>query len=491
MTMLVRFVGDTPESEPVETGRGSRWWPGEVRVVDDAIGLALVAAHEGWEACRESDTSGALTADEAKALRALVSGAGIPPTHPALLAVVIGNSIAGGASGGPGRNSGVRWQTGSDLHTALYLTGGAGIRFGRITASTRADGWGVYSYSGQTLATINSDLAAQLYAPLVSASLVPDLIIGHSLLENDIAAGATYAQCLARLQRWEYEALGRYPSAMLWVMTPRPSYSYNTPAKVAVYQQISDYIMGRDDGRTWWATRLNAYENPAAPGTPLAGYTDASVHPNTLGGMANGRTMAETLRRINGTGRVAYRCVSANFALDGTTAATGTNVSGTTATGTSYIGTSNGVIVCAANQPGVTIALTQTAGQAFDIATFACGQVNVSGTQFSPYIIARIDSGGSQLRSVGIEARVYDGTTSPFVVGNALGTADADGDYRDGDILTMRMPPIVQADSTLAGAITSIQPYLRATRKTAGGSTVLEGGTVQLTVLDAGVGLVA
>lgn len=75
MTMLVRFVGDTPESEPVETGRGSRWWPGEVRVVDDAIGLALVAAHEGWEACRESDTSGALTADEAKALRALVSGA--------------------------------------------------------------------------------------------------------------------------------------------------------------------------------------------------------------------------------------------------------------------------------------------------------------------------------------------------------------------------------------------------------------------------------
>lgn len=76
MTMLVRFVGDTPESEPVETGRGSRWWPGEVRVVDDAIGLALVAAHEGWEACRESDTSGALTADEAKALRALVSADG-------------------------------------------------------------------------------------------------------------------------------------------------------------------------------------------------------------------------------------------------------------------------------------------------------------------------------------------------------------------------------------------------------------------------------
>lgn len=434
--------------------------------------------------------TGAQESLDAAAVQALVSGGVIPPTHQSLLAVVVGNSIAAGANGGPGRNSGIRWQTGSDLHTALYLTGGAGIRFGRITASTRADGWGVYSYSGQTLATINGDLAAQLYAPLVTASLVPDLIIGHSLLENDIAGGATYAQCLARLQRWEYEALGRYPSAMLWVMTPRPSYGYDSAAKVAVYQQISDYIMGRDDGRTWWATRLNAYENPATPGTPLAGYTDASVHTNTLGGMVNGRTMAETLRRINGKGRVSYRCVSANFALDGSISAAVTNVTGTTATSTGFTAAANGTIACTANQPSVTIALTQTAGQAFDLPRFSCGQVNVTGTQFSPYIIVRIDSGGSQLRSLGIEARVYDDTTSPFVIGNALGTTDADGDYRDGDILTMRMPPIVQADSTLAGAITSIQPYLRMTRKTGGTANVLTAGTVQLTVLDAGVGLV-
>lgn len=130
MTMLVRFVGDTPESEPVETGRGSRWWPGEVRVVDDAIGLALVAAHEGWEACRESDTSGALTADEAQALRALVSADGIrllggPTARPRLL--IIGNSIAGQSC-----------RIGASYTSSVAVAAGSGIKPGsnQITLTT-------------------------------------------------------------------------------------------------------------------------------------------------------------------------------------------------------------------------------------------------------------------------------------------------------------------------------------------------------------------
>lgn len=76
MTMLIRFVGDAPEQEPAATGRGSRWWPGEVRIVDDAIGRALAAAQEGWEVCRQQDTSGALTAEQVAGVQVLVAGGG-------------------------------------------------------------------------------------------------------------------------------------------------------------------------------------------------------------------------------------------------------------------------------------------------------------------------------------------------------------------------------------------------------------------------------
>ena len=422
---------------------------------------------------------------------------------PQLLTVTVGNSInaAANASATQRNNSAGAdptgwWNTGSEVHFANALCG-APLRFCRITATTRADKWGNYAYSGATLATINADLATQLYAALDTASIKPDLVIAVDLLANDIGQGRTYAQCVADLKQWLYTTQGRYPTARLLINTPHPSYSYDTAAKVLVYQQMRDYILALDNGRTIFASRADVYESPSSPGTPQAGYTDASVHPTTAGGTMIARLgMLPTLRRIATAALPAYRCTSANFALTGTGAASGTNVTGTVPTGVSTTGAANAIAVTlSADQPGCTYQIAKAAGAALDDGSLNVGQHTVSGyTQYAPYLVVRINSGAENLRGLWLQSRCTDGSTLPFVNFGSAATSDADpyvGAYQNGDVLTLRSPIITQVDAGTAGAFTSIYTYLRMVQRTGGTSVSLAAGTVSVTILDVGVGLVA
>lgn len=56
MTTVVRYVGLQPKSEVAITGLGRRWWPGELRPLDDATARLLTLAGQGWEVERDSDT---------------------------------------------------------------------------------------------------------------------------------------------------------------------------------------------------------------------------------------------------------------------------------------------------------------------------------------------------------------------------------------------------------------------------------------------------
>lgn len=49
MAKFIRYTGATPAFEPAGSGRGSKWWPGELRSVSDAVASALVSASAGWE----------------------------------------------------------------------------------------------------------------------------------------------------------------------------------------------------------------------------------------------------------------------------------------------------------------------------------------------------------------------------------------------------------------------------------------------------------
>jgi len=421
---------------------------------------------------------------------------------PQLLTVTVGNSINNGVnpSGTTRNNSGGAdpsgwWSSASEVMFAAQLCDSP-LRFPRITATTRADKWGQYAYSGQTLATINGDIATQLYAALDTASVKPDLIIAVDLLANDIAAGRTTAQCKADLQQWLYTVQGRYPSARIIINTPHPSFSYDTGAKVLVYQDMKAHILGLDNGRNIFASRADMYEDPVNPGKPLAGYTDVSVHPNHAGGTKIAREgMLPTLRRVVQAAFPAYRATSLNFAATGTAAATGTNVSGTVPTGYLHSGTAAGTIVLSADQPGCTFTQTQVAGASVDAGNLDCGGQHVltGFTQFSPYIKVRINSGAANLRGVYLQPRCRDGTTSPFFFVGSAASSDGDpyvGAYQDGDILTLRSPIIMQADAGTAGALTLMNTYLRLSLRATGG-LVSASASASVTVLGAGVGLVA
>lgn len=411
-----------------------------------------------------------------------------------LLTVTIGNSLNAGENQGTRRHAAGFFASGSDVHTANALSGSP-LRFGRITPTTRSDAWGNYAYSGATLATINPDLDAQLWAPLVTAGLKPDLVVATALLENDLGGAATYAAMVRSINRFVFDTLGRFPSARLLLYTPSPTTSYSTPAIVASYQAIRDYILSLDNGSNIFVARQDAFENPFSPGTPLSGYTLDGVHPNVLGGFARARVTGSALNRISGSGVVQpYRCVSANFALVGSSAASGTNITGTWPTSCTHNGTANSSLISTANDPSWSLQYVQSAGALPDMGRANSPNVSVVGfTQVSPYVKVRIDSGADQIRLIGLAPRYYDAVPANvfnyFLQGSS---SDADGVYKDGDVLTIRTVPMMLSDMAgLTGSIANVTNYLWVTRKTGGTANVLTGGTVGITVLDSGVGLVA
>lgn len=55
MSKLIRYTGDQKRTEVAITGRGKTWWPGELRMVSDAVASALLLSGGSWEIERGSD----------------------------------------------------------------------------------------------------------------------------------------------------------------------------------------------------------------------------------------------------------------------------------------------------------------------------------------------------------------------------------------------------------------------------------------------------
>lgn len=440
----------------------------------------------------------------ARSTTELVADVNGPVLPRPLTTISLGNSVNGGNNQGNSYYSvSGGFAPASPVHQANARSGQI-LTWGRMTASTRADAWGNYAYSGQTLPTILADLQAQLFTPLASASVVPDLIICYGLLENDIAGGATAGAMTLSLQQLVRWLQGLYPSARLLLATPLPSFSYNTAGKVAAYQAMRDYTLSLDDGRTIFVAQMDSYENPASPGTPLGTsgspiYTDASVHPNVVGAWMHMRnSILPTLRRIGvATFPLYASVVSSNFTLAGTQAASGTGVSGTMPTSASFTGSANGTQVSTALQPGWTVAQSVTGGVAVDLSTFNVGSVASTGTKVQPYVKIRIDSGAEHLRLIMLSVRAYDTADAHNAFWNwppdttAYVDPPTDVGYQNGEVLIIRTPPLILADfATLTPAFSRFINYIRVTQKTGGTSLAAATGTVTVTVLDAGIGVI-
>lgn len=396
----------------------------------------------------------------------------------AMTTVVAGNSIAAQS-----KHNGSYWSVGGEIGLANLLCESAMV-FKRITASTRADSFGVYGYSGQKLSTINSDLEAQLYTPLATAGVVPDLIVGLALTENDISQDESTATIQASIRQFVRDAQARFPGAVLLLCTPRPSFSNNTAGRVAAYQAVRDYILSLDDGVSVFIARLDGYENPAVPAQPLAGYTDASVHPNGKGAMVNARAIAATIQRIANRFKRPYKRTSNNMPLFGSAAASGTNVTGTVPTSFTVGGSANGTYVAQAEAPGVMIAITANSKASEppnDMNSSNAGAIALSGvTQISPFAQIEIVSGAENIAFIQLEPRIQDGGGNTFQYYIQRQTNDAIPEFRNGDVLTFVRPPAI-ANS---GAISSLTNYIRLW-------PTLAGGKVEFRILNQGCEIVA
>lgn len=397
----------------------------------------------------------------------------------ALVTVAVGNSIAAQS-----KHTGSYWTTKAEVHLANLLCKSA-MRFKRMTASTRADVFGVYGYSGQTLPTMYADLEAQLWTPLATAGVVPELVIGLALLENDISSGATVAAMTASVKALVRDVQARYPGASLLLCTPRPNFSNDTAGKVAAYQGIRDYILSLDDGASIVVARLDGYENPASLATPLSGYTDASVHPNAKGAWVNAKVIAAAVQRLGVNFRRGMKRVSNNMALTGSGAASGTNVTGTVPTSFTSATSIYATYVATAENPGVTLAysgVTATGSEPpADLGASNAGSISISGaTQISPFIEIEIVSGAENISFIQLDPRINDGGVNTFQYFLQRQTNDANVDFQNGDILTFVRPPAIAN----LGSITAVTNYIRALPK-------ITGGDFAFRVLSQGVEVVA
>lgn len=441
-----------------------------------------------------------------------------PPRHQ-LVTVAAGNSITAAA-----KHQTDRWNSVSDIQWA-NIFGGAPMEFRRMAASTRMDQFGVYGYSSQTLDTINGDIEAQWFTPIADAGVIPDLAIGHALLENDLIASVSVANMQLRVNRWIRDVQTRWPGVIIMLNTPAAHGGVSGSYVDADFTAISDWMLSLDNAVNIFVCDMRVANNPTTPsmpvvmtavgsisgttltiteagsepirpGTQIRGtgvtastyvtqvpgtgtggvgtytvsssqtvasttitfdlYGDGGPHPNGRLCMLRGRAMAATLGRITALWKVPYRHFSTNAALAGTGAVAGTNNTGTKPT-SSTLANSVSATVSLAEQPGhlITIGPVATATPANNGFIDYGSTALVGAEEVYSFMEVEIVSGAENIRALESHPRVNDGGGNSFQYGILDQGQSVEGDYLDGDILTMRYGPF-KANS---GFITVLTNY--------------------------------
>lgn len=403
-----------------------------------------------------------------------------------LLTVACGNSIssqcryyaADGVTLGTPNVAGGYWFPKCEIQIANMLSG-APMEFQAMSApGTRIDAFGVYGYSGQTLSTINGDLATNFFAPLATAGIRPQLVIGHALLENDIATPASNAEIKQRLDLWVAHVRNMWPSAIILLCTPRPSFSNNTQGKIDAFNYARTYTLSLDNSASIFVADVAlAYYDPTNPAIPLSGYTDASVHPNTKGSVANARIIGATLRRIVPVVKRDWTTLSANVPLSGSVSVATTRVTGTGPTG-SAVGSPavNASAVSEALNPAWRISYSAASNATpLDLNTLNIGYPSSATTasKIGAYTKLRLVSGASNIRSIELSNRHSNNDASNdwrFHLHQVTSDSDC-GAWIDGDELTILMP---QFPPTSGKTITNVSPYLRFYANLTGGDFIVD-----------------
>jgi hypothetical protein len=163
------------------------------------------------------------------------------------------------------------------------------------------DMYGNFGHSGATLATINSEIAStspnmQWLPFLQQNGVIPDMVIGASLVENDLAAGTSVSTMESEIQTWINIVRSFFPNVKILLLSPRPSFLYNTSALVVNWQQITSYICSfRGQNGIWGVNLGSVYENPSAPAMPKGVPFTGSQSGTTLTVTAMGTYLGQTM----------------------------------------------------------------------------------------------------------------------------------------------------------------------------------------------------
>ena len=95
-----------------------------------------------------------------------------------------------------------------------------------MTATARCDSLGNYGLAGASLGTATAgmiqDIATNWLPNLDAASIVPDLVIGLNLCENDIALGGSSAAAITSVALWLRIVMNKWPNCKVLLCTNRP-----------------------------------------------------------------------------------------------------------------------------------------------------------------------------------------------------------------------------------------------------------------------------
>lgn len=416
--------------------------------------------------------------------------------------IFIGNSIAAHAlSNGAGGGFLARSEIGCAMQFAdpaifYQMDGCVG---GPSFSTSYFDAAGNFGFAAQTLDTITASCQSTLFPILEYGKVVPKLIIGLALYENDIAAGASGATIITRLNNWIALMRAKFPGAILQICTSRPDGRLTANASmIAAAQTAYAHIMALDDDQSLFATDLSfsGVLDTTKPWTPKAGYTwkngfDESlslqdgVHTRENAASINGRLIAATWKRIAGTLRYGLPGVvkAQNLGLTGSGAISSGKISGTIPTGffslaVSPSGTAAAVTSTALN-PGWRLSFAPDPATLIDTLYPRCGQHTPSPIPKAFRIVARarVVSGASALAAIQVIATATHSDATTYIWRNKDIT-QMPGDivvsevFQDGDVFNIVSQPCrIQAGKTVSNFITDVRAF---TNGTGAGPLVIE-----------------
>lgn len=424
-----------------------------------------------------------------------------------------GNSITTHAlSNGAGGGFSVRSELGCAMQFAdpgifYQVDGCAG---GPSYSTSYFDPAGNFGYPAQTLATIIASCQSTWFPILDYGKVKPDLVIGHALYENDIAAGATGAAIIARVDQWIALMRAKFPGVVLQICTSRPDGRLTANASmIAAALTAYAYVVSLDDGQSIFVTDLSFTDvlDPTKPWTPKAGYTwkdgpdealtlQNGIHTRENAASINGRLIATTWKRIAGTTSYNLPGVvkAQNLGLTGSSAIASGKISGTTPTGfmslaVSPSGTTAAVTSTALN-PGWRLSFAPDPATLIDTLHIRCGQVTPSPIPKTFRIVGRVRvvSGASILGALQLvavathsDASTYTWRTKDITL--MPGNIVVSEVFADGDEFTIVSQPCrVQAGKTVSNIITDVRAF---TNGTGAGPLVVEIDYLGLLPVDA------